>query len=267
MKKEYVLRERDDDEISRLKFQHQVWKKETNFAIKKAGVKKGDEIIDLGSGPGYLGYDLSVLTGLKGKIYCLDNSDKFLDFINSKNIENIEAIKADIRSDLSNFSYATEINKVFCRWVLMFIGDVEKIIEDIYKLLTVGGKFISIEYFRFEQIDMFPNSIHFTRIYKNVQKLLINNGGNPNIGNRLHEIMRSKGFKNIEVYPIYRTGKVNSSLWKWLEKTNLNHKNLVETNLITDKELQLYLEDWREKSKLDYSFITAPPLMVTIGEK
>jgi ubiquinone/menaquinone biosynthesis C-methylase UbiE len=267
MKKEYVLREVDHDEISRLDFQHQVWKKETNFAIKKAGIKKGDKIIDLGSGPGYLSYDLSVLTGLKGKIYCLDNSDKFIDFINNKKIKNIKAIKTDIRTGFSNSSRNPEINKVFCRWVLMFVGDVEKIIRDVYNLLSIGGKFISIEYFNFGQINMFPNSIHFNRIYKNVQKLLINNGGDPSIGNKIYKIMHSKGFKNIKVYPIYRTGKANSPLWKWLENTNQNHKNLVENNLITNRELELYLEDWNQKSKLKYPFITAPPLMITIGEK
>ena len=79
--------------------------------------------------------------------------------------------------------------------------------------------------------------------------------------------MHSKGFKNIEVFPIYRTGKANSELWKWLERTNQNHKNLVENSLITEKELQSYFEDWKEKSKCNYSFITAPPLMITIGEK
>lgn len=58
IKDKYVLRERDDDEIARLAFQHEVWKKESDFAIEKAGVKPGDRIIDLGSGPGYLSIDL-----------------------------------------------------------------------------------------------------------------------------------------------------------------------------------------------------------------
>jgi SAM-dependent methyltransferase len=267
MKNQYVLRERDDEELSRLKFQHEVWKEETNFAIQKAGINPMDQLMDLGCGPGYLSYDLSVLTRRKGKVYSLDSYDHFIDFIQSQKIENIEAIRADIRSDLSTISIPSAMNKIFCRWVLMFLPGVEKIIEEVYALLADGGKFVSLEYFKFNQIDMFPASVHFTHIYQNVQKLLILNGGNPNIGSQIPEIMQTKGFRNIQTYPIYRTGGVGSPLWNWLEHTNSNHRNLVANHLITKTELQLYDEDWKEKSLCDYAFITAPPLMITIGEK
>jgi hypothetical protein len=127
-------------------------------------------------------------------------------------MKNITPLKADIKSDLTKSLFPIMIDKVFRRWVLMFVSEVEKIVGDVYNLLEIGGKFISIEYFKFAQIDLFPHGIHFERIYRNVEKLLINNGGNPNIGKEIYKIMHLKGFKNIELYPIYRTGKVNSTL-------------------------------------------------------
>lgn len=269
MKPEYVLRERDKEELERLRFQHEVWSEETNIAINRSGVRTGDTIVDLGSGPGYLSFDLLPLVGAKGTIFCVDNSDTFLNFIDRRDIPNIHTIKADIREDLGTLAAlrTQRIHKVFCRWVLMFIDNVDGIIEEIYTLLDHGGKFISMEYFRFEHIDIFPHSTHFNTIYRNVRKLLASKGGNPDIGGEVYSIMTRKGFRNIQTFPVYKTGKAGSPLWNWLAKTNANHKNLVESELITPEELEAYHNMWNERSQNNASFITAPPLMITIGEK
>ena len=60
--------------------------------------------------------------------------------------------------------------------------------------------------------------------------------------------MREKGFKNIEVIPVYRTGAPGTPLWEWLERTNANHENLVKANLISAQELEAYHQDWKDKS-------------------
>ncbi len=268
MSHEYVLRERDDEEFSRLKFQHQVWKEETDFAVEKCKVNEGDKIIDLGCGPGYLSYDLLELIGDSGEIYCMDNSEKFIASIKKQKIKNIEPIRMDIRNDLLKYPQLIgKIDKAFCRWVLMFIGDVEKIINDIYTMLKPGGKFISMEYFNFQQISVFPQSESFDRIYQGVWKLIKQNGGNPDIGNDIYKMMSSAGFRNIEIFPLFKTGKVNSPAWKWLEQTNDNHQNLVKAGLIDQNDLERFYSDWEEKSGNEFSFITAPPFMITIGEK
>ncbi len=267
MKKEYLLRERDKEEIERLKFQHEVWKEATDFGIEKAGILGSDKIIDLGSGPGYLSFDIMKLLNSEGKVYCVDNSVNFIKYIKNKNIKNIKAVNLDIRSELLEYFPNGQIDKIFCRWVLMFNDKTEKIIQDIYTILKTGGKFVSIEYYNFHQINISPPSTIFNKLYEKVENLIVDNGGNPNIGSKVHKILKEKGFKNIEIHPINRTGKVNSPLWKWLERTIENHTNLVKSNLITQNELDQYKEDWKERSNNKLSFITAPPLMITVAEK
>lgn len=267
MENKYLLRERDKEEIERLKFQHEVWKKATNFGIEKVEIQNSDKIIDLGSGPGYLSFDLIKLLNQNGKVFCVDNSVNFIEYIKNKNIKNIEAVNLDIRSELLEYFQNRQIDKIFCRWVLMFNDKTEKIIQDIYTILKTGGKFVSIEYYNFHQIDIFPPSTIFNKLYEKVENLIVNNGGNPNVGSRVHKILIEKGFKNIEIFPINRTGKVNSPLWKWLERTNKNHINLVKSNLLSQNELDQYLKEWKERSNKKLSFITAPPLMITIAEK
>lgn len=267
MSDQYVLRERDGDEISRLRFQHEVWKEQTDFAIELANIQPDDNIVDLGSGPGYLGKELAQKREFEGNVYCLDNSDKFIDYMYHDKTNNLIPVNADIKTDLPGLQFNGQINKVFCRWVLMFLGEADNIIKDIYQLLSPGGKFVSMEYFNFGHIDLFPKSPYFSQIYDGVQQLLIKNGGDPNIGTHMYNIMRNAGFKNIKLHPIYRTGKSGSLLWQWLEKNNPNHINLVHNKIISNSDYEHFLKDWQEKTKLDYAFITSPPLMITVGEK
>ena len=111
MNNEYVLREQDDAEIERLLLQHEVWKSTTDFGIEKADIQDTDKIIDLGSGPGYLSFDIVKLLNKEGKIFCVDNSDKFIKHIERKNLINIEAVNLDIRTSLLEHFKNVTVNR------------------------------------------------------------------------------------------------------------------------------------------------------------
>lgn len=265
--KEYVLRERDDEEIKRLGFQHEVWKDSSDFAIKNSNVSQSKQIIDLGCGPGYLANDILNKTPDEAIVHCIDNSSKFLDFIKSQNNPALQTIETDIRRGLSSHFNKGSIDSVFCRWVLIFNSQPQKIVKDVYSLLKKGGQFISLEYFDFNEINIYPPSRIFDLIYKGVVKLLSENGGNASIGSQIPQMMKKVGFKKIETFPIYNKGKSGSPFWNWLEMTNENHSNLLEPGYISQQDLDAYYKEWEERSTLPDAFISAPPLMITIGTK
>ena len=265
---EYVLREKDEKELRRLKFQHEVWQAETNLAIKKTKLNPGGRVIDLGSGPGYLGMELAEIVKEEGTIFCLDSSATFVEYIQAQNHPRIVAMNLDIRDEVASyFDRLTYIDVIFCRWVLMFTGKAEKIVGDAFHMLKPGGRFISMEYFNFRHISMFPQRDSFDKIYAAVWNLLHSGGGDPDIGGKMAGIMQSVGFRHVDVFPIYKTGNSRSDLWKWLDQTNVNHRNLVDANLISEEDLQAFYDDWEALSQDEIAFITAPPLMITVGEK
>ena len=266
MKEQYILRERDEAEINRLGFQHAVWQQMTNQAIEMAGITPGEELWDLGCGPGYLSKDLLEKTGPEGKVVAIDSSPTFIEYLKEQDIRNLDARQLDILKDLERLP-AGQADKIFCRWVLMFLPDTERVLAAIHRLLKPGGKFVSIEYFRFREMSVWPESAHFQKLYAQVYRLLQQGGGDPDLGGKMPELMEKAGFVQMEVQPVYRTGKSGSPLWEWISQTNPNHENLVRAGLLTAAELEAYHQDWAARGQQANAFVLAPPIMISVGAK
>ena len=267
-KNDYVLRDKEKEEFSRLGFQHQVWQKETVDVCRKAGFGLGQTILDLGCGPGFLSFDLSKLVGDKGKVISVDNSEAFIKHIQAKTdsegSNNITTKLMDVRNlELVSAS----IDGAIGRWLLMFVDSPEIVIEKVGNVLKPNGIFAVMEYFQFRSMSLWPHSKIFEKVYHAVYELIKSYGGDADVGGRVPQLMSQHGFKILDTYPIFRIGKPGSQLWAWLEMTGKNHSNVVETGLITRNELDEYFQDWAEHSKNPNAFFTAPPVLVTIASK
>lgn len=264
----YVLKDIEDEELVRLGFQHQVWLQETEGVIKKAGFGSGETLLDLGSGPGYLSFDLCNLVGSDGQVIAVDNSKRFVEHIRREALEkkhgNLNAEVADIRNLEIGENF---VDGAITRWVLMFVDDPEAVIKKVARTLKPKGVFAAMEYFQFRNTSLFPRSESYEKVYHAVYELIKRAGGDADIGGRIPKLFIQNGFHVLDVYPILRVGRPGSPLWKWLEATSKNHDKLVEAGLITQEELDEYHHDWNEHVKYPGAFFTAPPILVTIGEK
>lgn len=75
------------------------WEKSSEM-VKSLGLKPGDKIADVGSGPGYFSFKFSNLVGENGRVYAIDTVKEHLDFIDSFTAKNgIQNIKAVLNED------------------------------------------------------------------------------------------------------------------------------------------------------------------------
>jgi ubiquinone/menaquinone biosynthesis C-methylase UbiE len=266
--KSYVLKDKEDHELSRLGFQHRVWLEETVHVLKRAGFGLGQTIIDLGCGPGYLSFDLSKIVGSKGHIIAIDNSEKFIHHISEKiNNEKYSNVSAHL-IDITKLELESKnIDGAVARWVMMFIEDVEIVIQRVANSLKPNGIFVVMDYFQFRTMSLWPGKQSFEKVYCAVYELIKQHGGDADIGGHIPQLLSQCGFKILDIYPIFRVGRPGSLLWDWLEMIGKNHGNLVEAGILTEVELQEYYADWAESSKNPNAFFTAPPVLVTIGMK
>ncbi len=109
---------------------------------KFAGIRKGDHVLDLGSGAGNDCFVARSQTGDEGRITGLDFTDAMLDKARKNNgklgYTNVEFVKGDIEEmPFPDHSYDVVISNC----VLNLVPDKEKAFAQIYRVLKSGGHF------------------------------------------------------------------------------------------------------------------------------
>lgn len=265
---DYLLRPRDREELSRLELQHRVWRRDTVAVVRRAGFGRGDRILDVGCGPGYLTFDLAERVGPGGLLLAVDSSSTFIRHLKSHaEAGRLSWIRAEV-ADLQQFEFPeASFDGAMCRWVLMFVTDPQRVVTRVAHALRPGGVFAVMEYVQFRSMSLWPRGVCFDRLYAAVHELIARSGGDADVGGRVPEMVRQAGLEIVDLLPILRVGTPGSSLWAWLSATGRNHPNLVEAGLITPSELEDYYREWRERSSDPGSFFTAPPILVTIARR
>src|SRR3990172_5674758 len=74
----------NQQELERLRFQHNVWGTVTRAFLHRLGVQKGWCCLDVGAGPGFVTFDLRELVGESGEVTALEPSDFYLNFLSGQ---------------------------------------------------------------------------------------------------------------------------------------------------------------------------------------
>lgn len=107
----------------------------SNYIIKEAGIKKGDNVVDLGCGSGYLTNQISNICKVEG----ITNSPKNLEYCVSKYPQNNFTL-----SDMENYKGK---NKTHCLALESFnYTNYKTTFKNVYKVLKLGGIFFLKEW-------------------------------------------------------------------------------------------------------------------------
>jgi len=124
---------------------HRLWKKTT---IAKAGVRKGDKILDLAGGTGDLAYQFCQLVGDNGKVILSDINSSMLEvgkekLTNKGCLGNIEYVQANAEALPFPDNYFDVITISFG---LRNVTDKAKAIASMCRTLKPGGKLLILEF-------------------------------------------------------------------------------------------------------------------------
>src|SRR5690348_11451233 len=92
---DYVLGTQDD-EVQRLGLQHRVWRGRVLEAFRRARIRSGQTVVDVGAGPGFVAADLAALVGPSGRVISLERAPHFLDTLRGRGLANVEAREHDV---------------------------------------------------------------------------------------------------------------------------------------------------------------------------
>ena len=110
------------EELERLRFQHTLWRPIAQAAWQRAGLQKGQSVLDLGAGPGFAAADLADVVGAQGRVLGLERSEAYVAsgrrMAEQAGLHQLELRLQDLLSD----PWPEEsFYLIWCSWVAMFL--------------------------------------------------------------------------------------------------------------------------------------------------
>jgi SAM-dependent methyltransferase len=265
--KEYILGI-NQEELERLRFQHGVWKKVTDDFFDRVGVGSGWKCLDVGAGPGFVASDLRERVGESGEVATLEPAqyylDHFKDHSEEKGWKNIEfflgtaetAVLPKDRYDL-----------IFVRWVIGFVPDPKKFIENLLPSLKKGG-IIAIQDYLYSGLGLYPKGGAFDNALEMVIRHWGASGGDAFVASQIPRIFRELGLQLADYSPHCLAGGPNSDVIEWAHKFFTKHMHLMVESGATTKEMgDAILEDWYAHRKNPDTIFCSPIVVDMAGKK
>lgn len=256
----------NDEELHRLQAQHNTWQAETTDLWDRATFRAGQTILDLGCGPGSTSLELGERVGAGGRVLAVDGSKKFADFLRhraaSASMTQIEVVVVDVRTlDLP----AASIDAVFARWLLCFIEEPQKVIEQVARTLKRGGHLLVMDY---RAYGAFVAQIQYPHLRRVLQAVHRSFGDGLEIGDKLPQLMERCGLEVVEVIPIGGIARPGNRIWCWIEDfLRMYLPELVARGALREEDCAAHWEEWQTNARDPQANISSPPMVGVIGVK
>ena len=187
----------------RLRVLGRVFQPTTLALLERAGVGPGLHCLDVGCGGGDVTRDLARLVGPSGSVVGLDVDATKIELARSESPEapNVQFRVGDLTGGLGEAAY----DVIYARFVLTHLLDPRAALGHVGQALRPGGRLIveDIDYrgsFCEPEIEAFER---YEEIYTETAR---RNGGDPDIGLRIPQLLVEAGFEHIRPYVVQPSG-------------------------------------------------------------
>jgi arsenite methyltransferase len=157
-----------------------------------ASLKKGEVVLDLGSGAGFDAFLASPKVGPSGKVIGVDMTDEMLEKAR-ENAKKSGYINVEFKKgDIENLSVDdNSIDVVISNCVINLSPDKEKVFKEIYRVLKTGGRLMVSDTVLIKPL---PNEI------RNDEKLLTGCVSGAMLKDEYTKLIGSVGFSNLTIH-------------------------------------------------------------------
>lgn len=211
--------------------------------------KRGEQILDIGCGPGLLTYDIAQAVGKSGRVAGVDISDDVL-ALARKRCMDFSNVALD-KQDVVQLNYVDhKFDAVVCTQVLLYVGDVMRALSEMHRVIKPGGRIVIIET---DWRGCVLNSSNF-QLTEQIIHAWDCSVPSPNLPVRLSSMLSDQEFSGIHIQavPILTTnaapGGYSSNMAQWFARAAVNQK------VVTEEQARNWLEDLNEKYRRDQYF-------------
>ena len=218
--------------------------RQRQHTLNKLSVKRGEQILDVGCGVGFLSYEIALQTGDSGRVSGIDQNSEMIRHANKRceslrNTEFSEANANDLPFPEESFDAAC------CTQVLLYVNDVAQVLSGIRRVLKPAGRIIIVET---DWRGVVLNS-DYDSITRKIFSAWDAAVPSPNLPVRLGPLLVDNGFCNVDVEPIpilnteYTPSQFSHGMMNWITR------NALKKGVITKEQSQKWLDDLDEKGK------------------
>ena len=165
----------------------------------------GEQIVDVGCGPGLLAYELAGVIGNEGRVVGIDSSSSMIALAEKRcsALSNVTFIQCDA-TDLTVDNESADV--VACTQVLLYVDDVEKAIAEFSRVLKPGGRVIVMETDWRSAVLNSDDEVLTEKIIEAWDRAV----PSPRLPARLGQLLREAGFSSVQIdaIPIISTSAV-----------------------------------------------------------
>lgn len=256
-------------EVRRLDFQESVWGPMTAAALARLGVRSPWRCLDVGAGIGCVSVPLARRVAPKGKVTAVEPSAGNAAELRRRaaeaglsNLEVLEASLAELRMKDESFDL------ILCRWVFLFIADIEAALKRLVPLLRPGGVLLIEDYHDYEGMTLHPRCPEFAPVIAAARRWFLGAGGGLQVAGRLPRLYRKLGLELIEFRPNIQTGAGSSDLFVWADLFFMGHlDSMVATAGLAPKDAAAFRKAWRAAARRPETRFVSPIVFDAAGRR
>ena len=255
-------------ELHRLGYQHQVWSSEARKAWNTAEFSMGQNILDLGSGPGFCSVELGYIVGEEGNVIAVDKSQAYIDYLNKLN----ESYQLNIDARCCDFNdmqlESGSLDGAYTRWALAWISNPAEIINKVADGLRSGGAFVAQEYYDWSTIQVEPFMPILDKGLRNILKSFKEQEGDIDVGRRVAQMCYDAGLEVISTRPLVKMATPEDLNWYW-PKTFLYiyMPKLVDMGYMTQEEVEEALDQFEQLEMISSATFMCPSMIEIVAIK
>jgi len=169
------------------------------------GPQNGEQIVDVGCGPGLLAHGLAEAVGNEGQVLGVDSSSSMIALAEKRCAElpNVSFVECDA-TELTVDDASADV--VACTQVLLYVDDVKKALAEFSRILKPGGRVIIMETDWRSAVLHSDDEILTEKIIEAWDRAV----PSPRLPARLGPLLREAGFSSVQIdaIPIISTSAV-----------------------------------------------------------
>lgn len=233
-------------EVERLRSQVELFFKKEFEVFKKLGLADGMNIIECGSGPGYLIQNI-LNQFINCKATALEIDPFLFDILSKNSIDNGKKIYNPILGSIYEIDMPdSSVDFAVTRLVIEHLQNPYKAFSELYRILKPNGILVVVSNDFAYHVLTYPVIPELDEMFAAYNQSRFKEGGNPLIGRQLPVFLNKSGFRNVnvEIATAHSQLKGDQAM---LDAENVNiSRSLVKDGFLSEKTLENLLQKWYE---------------------